>query len=185
MKAIIIGAGRGSRLGPNTDDMPKALVPVMGRPMLDWVLEAFAEAGWQSAAAITLRSGLAIGLSVLFDRPDPDAPVSTLLFEGRPQDLAFEKRAGISADQRHHVRFWMAGEAGGRPLWLGAASFDRGVGFSHETGQLTHHIGPDLDAERDLILASLDSAGLLSSTWETEGIGASFAVRVATPTGVS
>jgi choline kinase len=47
MKAIIIGAGRGSRLGPNTDQMPKALVPVMGRPMLDWVLEAFAEAGFE------------------------------------------------------------------------------------------------------------------------------------------
>jgi L-glutamine-phosphate cytidylyltransferase len=45
MKAIVIGAGRGSRLGTNTDEMPKALVPVMGRPMLDWVLEAFAEAG--------------------------------------------------------------------------------------------------------------------------------------------
>src|SRR5687768_9233257 len=47
MKAIIIAAGRGSRLGPNTDEMPKALVPVLGRPMLDWVLEAFAEAGFE------------------------------------------------------------------------------------------------------------------------------------------
>ena len=45
MKAIIIGAGRGSRLGSNTNHVPKTLVPVMGRPMLDWVLDAFAEAG--------------------------------------------------------------------------------------------------------------------------------------------
>jgi len=46
MRAIIIGAGRGSRLGPNTDDVPKTLVPVMGRPMLDWILEALAAAGF-------------------------------------------------------------------------------------------------------------------------------------------
>lgn len=46
MRPIIIGAGRGSRLGPNTDDMPKALVPVMGRPMLEWILDALAAAGF-------------------------------------------------------------------------------------------------------------------------------------------
>ena len=47
MRPIIIGAGRGSRLGSNTDDIPKALVPVMGRPMLEWILEALGAAGFQ------------------------------------------------------------------------------------------------------------------------------------------
>jgi choline kinase len=46
MRPILIGAGRGRRLGPNTDDIPKTLVPVMGRPMLDWILEALAHAGF-------------------------------------------------------------------------------------------------------------------------------------------
>lgn len=46
MRPILIGAGRGRRLGPNTDAIPKTLVPVMGRPMLDWILEALAEAGF-------------------------------------------------------------------------------------------------------------------------------------------
>jgi choline kinase len=46
MRPIVIGAGRGSRLGPETDDIPKALVPVMGRPMLDWILDALAVAGF-------------------------------------------------------------------------------------------------------------------------------------------
>jgi choline kinase len=46
MRPIIIGAGRGSRLGSNTDDIPKALVPVMGRPMLEWILEALGVAGF-------------------------------------------------------------------------------------------------------------------------------------------
>lgn len=47
MKAIIIGAGRGSRLQHKTDEIPKTLVPVMGRPMLEWILEALGDAGIQ------------------------------------------------------------------------------------------------------------------------------------------
>jgi choline kinase len=46
MRPIVIGAGRGSRLGTETDVVPKALVPVMGRPMLDWILEALGAAGF-------------------------------------------------------------------------------------------------------------------------------------------
>lgn len=46
MRPIVIGAGRGSRLGPNTDEIPKTLVPVMGRPMLEWILDALGEAGF-------------------------------------------------------------------------------------------------------------------------------------------
>ncbi|MFO0660370.1 MAG: NTP transferase domain-containing protein [Polyangiaceae bacterium] len=46
MRPIIIGAGRGSRLQHNTEQVPKTLVPVMGRPMLDWILDAQAEAGF-------------------------------------------------------------------------------------------------------------------------------------------
>jgi choline kinase len=46
MRAIVIGAGRGSRLGRETDVVPKALVPVMGRPMLDWILEALGQGGF-------------------------------------------------------------------------------------------------------------------------------------------
>ncbi len=122
---------------------------------------SFAAAKWDPADKITLRSSVDIGLSVVLDRPDLDAPVSALLFDGRKQDLAFEKPVGRSADERHHVRFWMTTslEPDGRPLWLGAASFDRGVGVSHDTGEITHHIGPDLDADRDLVIGDLQKAG--------------------------
>ncbi|WP_394842197.1 phosphocholine cytidylyltransferase family protein [Pendulispora brunnea] len=47
MRPILIGAGRGSRLAHMTEQLPKTLVPTMGRPMLDWILEALAEAGYQ------------------------------------------------------------------------------------------------------------------------------------------
>ncbi len=45
MKAIIIGAGRGRRLRPHTDSVPKCLVEVGGRPILDWILDAISGAG--------------------------------------------------------------------------------------------------------------------------------------------
>ena len=48
MKAIIIGAGRGSRLKHLTEEIPKTLVPILGRPMLDSVLEALAAGGFTS-----------------------------------------------------------------------------------------------------------------------------------------
>jgi choline kinase len=44
-KAIVIAAGRGRRLGPHTEEIPKCLVPVGGRPILDWVARAFEAAG--------------------------------------------------------------------------------------------------------------------------------------------
>ena len=116
-------------------------------------------ADWHPADAITLRSSLKIAESVVFDRPDPDAPVSALYVFGRKQDLAFEQDVGGSADQRHHVRWWRAGRLDGRPLWIGDAAFDRGAGISHLTGEITHHIAPDIDAERDYLMASLARPG--------------------------
>ena len=138
------------------------------------VIRAFAAAGWRPADAITLKTSVEIGISVVLDLPDPDAPVSTLIYEGRRQDLAFEKPLGSSADERHHVRLWLKEPLNGdaRPLWLGSASFDRGVGLSHDTGQITHHIGPDLDAERDFVMRDLAAAGWIRSTYEIAGSGA-------------
>lgn len=60
-----------------------------------------------SADPITLRSSLEISGSVLLDRPYPGAPVSPLYYDGRREELAFEKPVGNSADKRHHIRLWM------------------------------------------------------------------------------
>ncbi len=39
MKAVLLAAGYATRLRPLTDSMPKQLLPVGGRPMLDWILD--------------------------------------------------------------------------------------------------------------------------------------------------
>lgn len=46
MKALIFAAGLGTRLKPLTDTMPKALVPVSGKPLLQHVMEKLVAAGY-------------------------------------------------------------------------------------------------------------------------------------------
>ncbi len=139
----------------------------------DDLICAMHAAGWYPADPITLISSLKIAGSVMMDRPYHGAPVSRLYYDGKRQDLAFEKPAGKSADRRHHVRFWEALERGqeGRIVWLGAVTFDRGVGFSHRDAQITHHIAPDIDAERDLLIADLGDAKVVTDTYEVSGVG--------------
>jgi glucose-1-phosphate thymidylyltransferase len=42
VKAIVLAAGYATRLRPLTDRIAKELLPVGGRPMIDWILEALA-----------------------------------------------------------------------------------------------------------------------------------------------
>jgi LssY C-terminus len=137
------------------------------------VLCAMNAAGWYPADPVTFRSSLEIVGSVLLDRPYRDAPVSPLMFQNKREDLAFEKPAGKSADRRHHVRFWEALDRGeeGRAVWLGAVTFDRGVGISHDDGRITHHIAPDIDSERDLLTDDLKAAKVVTTIYEVTGIG--------------
>jgi hypothetical protein len=137
------------------------------------VLRAMHAASWFPADPITLRTSIEIVGSVVLDRPYRDAPVSPLFYEGKKEQLAFEKPDGGSADKRHHVRLWQVLEKGtdGRPVWLGSITFDRGVGLSHDTGQVTHHIAPDIDAERDLLMRDLRDAGMVQTLFQISGTG--------------
>jgi len=143
------------------------------------VVCAMHAAGWFPADPVTVKTSLKIVGSVLLDRAYAQAPVSDLFYQGRREDLAFEKPSGKSPGTRHHVRFWKVVEAGdnGRPVWLGAATFDRGVGVSHYTGQITHHIAPDIDAERDLIASDLASADKVEDIYQTSGVDPTLAGR--------
>lgn len=129
----------------------------------DELQAAMLAAGWFPADPITFRSSLRIAVGSVLHRSYEAAPVSNLFLWGRKQDLAFEQPLGHDPRRRHHVRFWRSARADeqGRPLWIGAATFDTRVGFSHTTGQITHHIDADVDQERDKVLADVRQAGLL------------------------
>ncbi|MEQ8815120.1 MAG: phosphocholine cytidylyltransferase family protein [Thalassobaculum sp.] len=51
-RALILAAGRGSRMRDATADRPKCLVPLAGRPLLDWQRSAFQRAGVDTIAAV-------------------------------------------------------------------------------------------------------------------------------------
>ena len=49
MKVMLLAAGRGERLRPLTDELPKALVEAGGKPLIGWHLERLAAAGFRDA----------------------------------------------------------------------------------------------------------------------------------------
>ena len=53
MKALILAAGYATRLRPLTDDFPKQLLPVGGRPIVDWILDNIREAGIDDVHLVT------------------------------------------------------------------------------------------------------------------------------------
>ena len=127
-------------------------------------------AGWDPADPLTFRSCLKIATATVLKRSYADAPVSNLYLYGRREDLAFEQPVGSNPRKRNHVRYWRTDEVeDGRPVWVGSASYDRRVGFSDTTGQITHHIAPDIDAERDHLFQDLQQTGDLSETDVVEG----------------
>jgi len=128
-------------------------------------------AGWYPANPLTLRSCLKIAEATVLKRPYDEAPVSNLYLFGRKEDLAFEQPVGNDPRQRHHVRFWKSDQVDtdGRPAWIGSATYDKKVGLSHTTAQVTHHIAADVDAERDHLFAGLKATGTLASFFVVDG----------------
>jgi hypothetical protein len=135
------------------------------------VLRIMLAAKWYPSDPLTLRSCLEIAEATVLKRPYDDAPVSNLFLWGRKEDLAFEQPVGSDPRKRHHVRFWRSekDDPDGRPIWVGAAIYDERVGFSHTTGQITHHTGGDIDAERDLLFRDLQGTGDLLDTYIVKG----------------
>lgn len=121
----------------------------------DQVVEAFKEAGWTTAEARNERSTLETIRAIAEMRGYKEAPVSTLLLDGRPPDLVFQKQNDTFA-QRHHIRIWQRpGTFNGRPIWVCAATHDTGITFSPESRTFTHAIDSNIDRERAKVVNDL------------------------------
>lgn len=165
---------------PTFDDNPRITTTSDGHPgdplniaiigtkeQVEAIMKA---AKWYPAAALGLKSDLAIAADSVLSRPDDEAPVSNLFLFGRKEDLAFEQPVGDNPRQRHHVRFWKidGAEVDGSPVWIGSASYDERVGLSHTTGQITHHIDGDVDKERNHLFAELKQTGELEDEYTVD-----------------
>lgn len=85
--ACIIAGGRGTRLGDLTDSVPKPLIPVAGRPFIEWPLLQLREAGFHRAAILAgyrgdmlvrqLGTGERLGMSLVYSHDGPQ-PLGTL-----------------------------------------------------------------------------------------------------------
>ena len=128
-------------------------------------------AKWYPADPLTLKSSLKMADAAVLKRSYDDAPVSSLYYDGRKQDLAFEQAVGESPRHRHHVRFWRLDkrDADGRPVWVGSAVYDERVGLSRTTGEVTHFTAPDVDAERDYLFHDLAQTGDLAEQYVVDG----------------
>lgn len=92
--AFVMAAGRGERLRPHTDHTPKPLLPVRGKPLIGWHLEALARAGVTEVVINTawledrfpaaLGDGARYGLRIVYS------------MEGRDHGGALETAGGIA-----------------------------------------------------------------------------------------
>jgi N-acetyl-alpha-D-muramate 1-phosphate uridylyltransferase len=86
MQCVILAGGRGTRLGPLTEDRPKALVEVAGRPFLEYQLELLRRSGVREVVLCvgylgaeveqTIGDGSRLGLSVQYSF-DGSQPLGT------------------------------------------------------------------------------------------------------------
>ena len=121
---------------------------------------ALRRAGWIKADPVTHTSSVRIVAATLSGRSYAEAPVSPLMLFGREQDAAFQQEVSGNPGQRHHVRLWRTPPGwvlpgGHRVDWLAGGTYDRRVGLSLFTLQVTHKIDADIDVERDFITDSV------------------------------
>jgi dTDP-glucose pyrophosphorylase len=53
MKAVILAAGKGTRMGPLTQELPKPMLDVRGKPILEYILDGLIQAGVRDFFIVT------------------------------------------------------------------------------------------------------------------------------------
>ena len=122
------------------------------------ILQLYLSHGWYRADPSTLSNTLR-ALSVGFQGHQYlQAPVTPSYLDAKPEDLAFQKPTETNTlRQRHHTRLWQTDFklASGEEIWVATASYDEGIEFAGAAKLPTHHIDPNIDAERSYIIRSL------------------------------
>ena len=125
------------------------------------LLQAFAAAGWRLADDRNSATDYEIVRALAESRGYAEAPVSTLLLDGRSPSFVFEKTLN-TINKRHHLRVWRIAEMwNGQTVWTAAATHDTGLGFSSRK-TLIHRVDPNIDQEREKVSDDLQFADCAS-----------------------
>lgn len=177
---IVLSPPRAAYEGNDLDFLPRTVMTDDGMPgdpinmvvkgTKEQIIQTFEKAGWIQPEQLSLKSAVKMIWATITGNPYPNAPVSTLYFDGtnHPQDLAFE-RPSTTTKQRDHLRLWNTGhkDASGQDIWAVAATEDTGIGMNRRELGITHRIDSNVDEERNLVYWNLLKAGAISQgTWE-------------------
>lgn len=183
MTVILLRKGRVPRYTRAPDGLSADPVNIILFGTEEQLLEAFSKAGWYKADTLTIRTAWKMMITFLQNKTYVTAPFSPLYLFARRQDYGFEEPIGNSPRKRHHIRFWAANIDKeidihnisfwtkrrpvdmSRPImWIGAGTKDVGFGLTTLTYQLSHRIEKDIDPEREHIMDTLTSAGVVRDT---------------------
>jgi len=124
---------------------------------------AFWEANWFEADDVNVKSAIKVAQATVRQTGYTKAPVSTLLLEGRPPDLVFQKSLNTFA-KRHHLRVCKLPQMyHGQEVWIGAATHDIATSISRANTKWSHRIDPHIDREREWVGTDLLFVGTAKS----------------------
>jgi hypothetical protein len=127
------------------------------------VRTAFEAAGWSTARQKNTQSILETVRAIAEVQGFKEAPMSTLLLEGRRSDFDFQKQNNTFA-KRHHLRIWRRQDTfQERPVWVCSSTHDIGIEFSQENRTFIHVIDSQIDRERAKVVSDLLFAGRVQS----------------------
>jgi hypothetical protein len=124
---------------------------------------AFEKAGWSSAAKLSTSSKLETARAIIEDRGYKEGPMSVLLLDNRPPQMALQKGNNTFA-QRHHLRIFRRPDTyAGKPVWVCSSTHDTGIDFSERDHTFIHKVDGQIDRERAKVVADLLFTGLVKS----------------------
>jgi hypothetical protein len=124
---------------------------------------AFEKAGWSSPERLNGKSKLETARALIEDRGYKEGPMSILLLDGQPPDMAWQKGNNTFA-RRHHLRIFRRPETfAGKPVWVCSATHDIGINFSDRDRTFIHRVDSSIDKERAKVVNDLLFTGLVRS----------------------
>ena len=127
------------------------------------VKAAFHEAGWNNADSVSRHAWIQSIYALLNNSGYAQQPMMTFLLNGKPEDMNWQKNLN-SYDRRDHLRIWRWTSNGAADsVWITSSTHDTGAVLDLKHRGFVHHIAPDIDDERSIVIRDLTFAGCVKS----------------------